>query len=191
MPRPSLLPQIQFNADLRVINDCLDGLIKNAQETRQEDDYEALQARDYSKVRDTGCVVYLYPLRGEARRVGYARFRRRDMHCFWSCCMAWFTSLHNVIGMLFLLPQVKDPSLLRFLVDMRGEDATNKQLRDDLVRVVASVFVHVLCSSVGRDAPQRSCMDAPNPSATQPHDKSQCPAHATQRRAGLGRQPSP
>jgi hypothetical protein len=29
--------------------------------------------------------------------------------------------------------QVKDPSLLRFLVDMRGEDATDKQLRDDLM----------------------------------------------------------
>jgi len=28
---------------------------------------------------------------------------------------------------------VKDPSLLRFLVDMRGEDATDKQLRDDLM----------------------------------------------------------
>lgn len=29
--------------------------------------------------------------------------------------------------------QVKDPSLLRFLVDLRGEDATGKQLRDDLM----------------------------------------------------------
>ena len=28
---------------------------------------------------------------------------------------------------------LKDPSLLRFLVDMRGEDATDKQLRDDLM----------------------------------------------------------
>lgn len=32
--------------------------------------------------------------------------------------------------------QVKDPSLLRFLVDMRGEDATNKQLRDDLMTML-------------------------------------------------------
>jgi len=31
---------------------------------------------------------------------------------------------------------VKDPSLLRFLVDMRGEDATNKQLRDDLMTML-------------------------------------------------------
>ena len=29
---------------------------------------------------------------------------------------------------------MEDPSLLRFLVDMRGADATEKQLRDDLVR---------------------------------------------------------
>nr|APW83734.1 cytochrome P450 carotenoid hydroxylase 97B [Dunaliella salina]APW83738.1 cytochrome P450 carotenoid hydroxylase 97B [Dunaliella salina] len=72
--------QVQFHADLRVINDCLDSLIQNAQETRQEDDSEALQNRDYSKV--------------------------------------------------------KDPSLLRFLVDMRGEDATNKQLRDDLMTML-------------------------------------------------------
>lgn len=28
---------------------------------------------------------------------------------------------------------MKDPSLLRFLVDMRGEDTTGKQLRDDLM----------------------------------------------------------
>uniref|UniRef100_A0ABQ7H4E3 Cytochrome P450 n=1 Tax=Dunaliella salina TaxID=3046 RepID=A0ABQ7H4E3_DUNSA len=72
--------QVQFHADLRVINECLDGLIQNAQATRQEDDSEALQNRDYSKV--------------------------------------------------------KDPSLLRFLVDMRGEDATNKQLRDDLMTML-------------------------------------------------------
>lgn len=38
--------------------------------------------------------------------------------------------LHHTFATLF---QVKDPSLLRFLVDMRGEDTTNKQLRDDLM----------------------------------------------------------
>jgi cytochrome P450 len=31
---------------------------------------------------------------------------------------------------------VKDPSLLRFLVDMRGEDAEDKQLRDDLMTML-------------------------------------------------------
>jgi len=72
--------QVKFNADLAVINRCLDDLITNAQLTRQEEDLEALQARDYSKV--------------------------------------------------------KDPSLLRFLVDMRGEDTTNKQLRDDLMTML-------------------------------------------------------
>ncbi len=32
--------------------------------------------------------------------------------------------------------QVRDPSLLRFLVDMRGEDASDKQLRDDLMTML-------------------------------------------------------
>ena len=32
--------------------------------------------------------------------------------------------------------QVTDPSLLRFLVDMRGEDSSNKQLRDDLMTML-------------------------------------------------------
>ncbi|GIL44064.1 hypothetical protein Vafri_1625 [Volvox africanus] len=72
--------QAKFRQDLRVINDCLDGLIRQAQDTRVEEDAEALQNRDYSKLRD--------------------------------------------------------PSLLRFLVDMRGEDVTNKQLRDDLMTML-------------------------------------------------------
>ena len=41
--------QRKFHADLAVINDCLDGLIARAKQTRQADDVEALQARDYSK----------------------------------------------------------------------------------------------------------------------------------------------
>ncbi len=41
--------QRKFRADLEVINDCLDGLIARAKQTRQADDVEALQARDYSK----------------------------------------------------------------------------------------------------------------------------------------------
>jgi len=72
--------QVKFHADLKVINECLDGLIANANATRAEDDIEALQARDYAKVRD--------------------------------------------------------PSLLRFLVDMRGETTDNKQLRDDLMTML-------------------------------------------------------
>ena len=32
--------------------------------------------------------------------------------------------------------QVSDPSLLRFLVDMRGEDTDDKQLRDDLMTML-------------------------------------------------------
>jgi hypothetical protein len=30
----------------------------------------------------------------------------------------------------FQPPQLRDPSLLRFLVDMRGEDTDNKQVRE-------------------------------------------------------------
>lgn len=72
--------QRKFHEDLKVINECLDNLIAGAKETRQEDDIEALQGRDYSKV--------------------------------------------------------KDASLLRFLVDMKGEDVDNRQLRDDLMTML-------------------------------------------------------
>ncbi|KAL3698365.1 hypothetical protein R1sor_012441 [Riccia sorocarpa] len=80
-PARWLVPrQVKFNADLKVINDCLDDLIRRARDTRQEDDVEAMQQRDYSKV--------------------------------------------------------KDRSLLRFLVDMRGEEPDDKQLRDDLMTML-------------------------------------------------------
>ncbi|XP_010914244.1 cytochrome P450 97B2, chloroplastic [Elaeis guineensis] len=72
--------QRKFHNDLKVINDCLDGLIKNAKETRQEADVENLQQRDYSSL--------------------------------------------------------KDVSLLRFLVDMRGADVDDRQLRDDLMTML-------------------------------------------------------
>ncbi|RWR88522.1 Cytochrome P450 [Cinnamomum micranthum f. kanehirae] len=72
--------QRKFHSDLKAINDCLDGLIRNAKETRQEDDVEKLQERDYSNL--------------------------------------------------------KDASLLRFLVDMRGADVDDRQLRDDLMTML-------------------------------------------------------
>ncbi|KAK9834172.1 hypothetical protein WJX81_005149 [Elliptochloris bilobata] len=72
--------QRRFRADLAVINACLDGLIAAAKRTRQATDEEALQARDYTKVRD--------------------------------------------------------PSLLRFLVDMRDADLDDRQLRDDLMTML-------------------------------------------------------
>ncbi|KAG2711339.1 hypothetical protein I3760_04G072500 [Carya illinoinensis] len=72
--------QRKFQNDLKVINDCLDGLIKNAKETRQETDVEKLQQRDYLNL--------------------------------------------------------KDASLLRFLVDMRGADVDDRQLRDDLMTML-------------------------------------------------------
>ncbi|KAJ8564379.1 hypothetical protein K7X08_000839 [Anisodus acutangulus] len=72
--------QRKFQSDLKVINDCLDGLIRNAKETRQEADVEKLQQRDYLNL--------------------------------------------------------KDASLLRFLVDMRGVDVDDRQLRDDLMTML-------------------------------------------------------
>ncbi|EOA17958.1 hypothetical protein CARUB_v10006369mg [Capsella rubella] len=72
--------QRKFQKDLKIINDCLDGLIQNAKETRQETDVEKLQERDYSNL--------------------------------------------------------KDASLLRFLVDMRGADIDDRQLRDDLMTML-------------------------------------------------------
>ncbi|KAL5581604.1 hypothetical protein UlMin_014046 [Ulmus minor] len=72
--------QRKFQSDLKVINDCLDGLIRNAKETRQETDVEKLQQRDYLNL--------------------------------------------------------KDASLLRFLVDMRGADVDDRQLRDDLMTML-------------------------------------------------------
>ncbi|KAL2482179.1 Cytochrome [Forsythia ovata] len=72
--------QRKFQSDLKVINDCLDGLIINAKETREETDVEKLQQRDYLNL--------------------------------------------------------KDASLLRFLVDMRGADADDRQLRDDLMTML-------------------------------------------------------
>ncbi|RZC45395.1 hypothetical protein C5167_038349 [Papaver somniferum] len=72
--------QRKFQNDLKVINDCLDGLIRNAKDTREETDVEKLQQRDYSNL--------------------------------------------------------KDASLLRFLVDMRGADVDDRQLRDDLMTML-------------------------------------------------------
>lgn len=72
--------QRKFQNDLQVINNCLDGLIRNAKETREETDVEKLQQRDYSNL--------------------------------------------------------KDASLLRFLVDMRGADVDDRQLRDDLMTML-------------------------------------------------------
>jgi cytochrome P450 family 97 subfamily B polypeptide 3 len=73
-----ILPRLRdFHANLAILDDQLDSLIRLAIESKQEDDIEALQSRDYTKI--------------------------------------------------------KNPSLLRFLVDMRGEDVSGKQLRDDLM----------------------------------------------------------
>jgi cytochrome P450 family 97 subfamily B polypeptide 3 len=76
-----LVPRLRkFNADLQLLNTVLDGLIDQAKTTRQVEDIEELERRNYN--------------------------------------------------------EVKDPSLLRFLVDMRGADIDNKQLRDDLMTML-------------------------------------------------------
>jgi len=76
-----LVPRLRkFNADLKLLNDVLDDLIVRAKQTRQVEDIEELEKRNYD--------------------------------------------------------EVQDPSLLRFLVDMRGADIDNKQLRDDLMTML-------------------------------------------------------
>lgn len=63
--------QRAFRRDLAVINECLDGLIAQAKRTRNADDAEALQSRDYSKV----CRPIEQP----------------PMHalCCWACAVTW------------------------------------------------------------------------------------------------------
>ncbi|CAM9533011.1 unnamed protein product [Phaeothamnion confervicola] len=72
--------QAEFAADMRLLNDVLDELIRLAMATQQQASVEQLESRD--------------------------------------------------------LEEAEDPSLLRFLVDMRGEDTTSKQLRDDLMTML-------------------------------------------------------
>eukprot|EP00611_Tribonema_gayanum_P030855 TRINITY_DN869_c0_g3_i6.p1 TRINITY_DN869_c0_g3~~TRINITY_DN869_c0_g3_i6.p1 ORF type:complete len:441 (+),score=103.47 TRINITY_DN869_c0_g3_i6:750-2072(+) len=75
-----LASQVEFSADMRLLNDVLDELISKAVATQQVADVEELESRD--------------------------------------------------------LDVAEDPSLLRFLIDMRGEDTTSKQLRDDLMTML-------------------------------------------------------
>ena len=76
-----VVPRLRkFNSDLRLLNGVLDDLIDRAKNTRQVEDIEELEKRNYENV--------------------------------------------------------EDPSLLRFLVDMRGADIDNKQLRDDLMTML-------------------------------------------------------
>ena len=63
--------QRKFNQDLGVINECLDGLISLAKQTRSEGDEEALQARDYEQVG---------PLLVSGALYGYAAC----LNCVWS-----------------------------------------------------------------------------------------------------------
>ena len=71
---------IDFEANMKLLNDVLDELIIKAVETQNVADVEDLEKRDYSSM--------------------------------------------------------ENPSLLRFLVDMRGEETSSKQLRDDLMTML-------------------------------------------------------
>lgn len=83
-----LVPRLRkFNSDLKLLNNVLDDLINRAKKTRQVEDIEELESRNYN--------------------------------------------------------EVKDPSMLRFLVDMRGADIDNKQLRDDLMTML--IAGHEVC----------------------------------------------
>jgi len=76
-----LVPRLRkFNTDITLLNDVLNDLIDRAKKSRQVEDIEQLENRNYA--------------------------------------------------------EVKDPSLLRFLVDMKGADMDNKQLRDDLMTML-------------------------------------------------------
>jgi hypothetical protein len=54
--------------------------------------------------------------------------------------------------------QLSDPSLLRFLVDMRGADPDDKQLRDDLMTMLIAgkryrmSWVYTICCMPGSSA---------------------------------------
>eukprot|EP00560_Eucampia_antarctica_P005118 CAMPEP_0197840784 /NCGR_PEP_ID=MMETSP1437-20131217/45805_1 /TAXON_ID=49252 ORGANISM="Eucampia antarctica, Strain CCMP1452" /NCGR_SAMPLE_ID=MMETSP1437 /ASSEMBLY_ACC=CAM_ASM_001096 /LENGTH=640 /DNA_ID=CAMNT_0043450447 /DNA_START=65 /DNA_END=1987 /DNA_ORIENTATION=+ len=76
-----VVPRLRkFNSDLKLLNDVLDELIARAKQSRQVEDIEELERRNYA--------------------------------------------------------EVKDPSLLRFMVDMKGVNIDNKQLRDDLMTML-------------------------------------------------------
>lgn len=76
-----LIPRLrEFNTDMDLLNSVLYKLINRTLESRDPSDLEALQSKDYDKV--------------------------------------------------------KDPSMLRFLVDLRGEEVDNKQMRDDLITLL-------------------------------------------------------
>ncbi|OMO60750.1 Cytochrome P450 [Corchorus olitorius] len=56
--------QRKFHYDLKIINDCLDGLIRNAKESREEADVEKLQQRDYLNLKDASLLRFLVDMRG-------------------------------------------------------------------------------------------------------------------------------
>ncbi|CAI0374456.1 unnamed protein product [Linum tenue] len=86
--------QRKFHSDLKVINDCLDGLIMNAKDTRE-----------------VKIMTNMF------------NFRKKQML---KSCSSGTTQTSNL----------QDASLLRFLVDMRGDDVDNRQLRDDLMTML-------------------------------------------------------
>ena len=56
--------QRKFKQNMTVINDTLNGLIKQAQQMSYTEDLEELQKRDYSKVKDPSLLRFLVDVRG-------------------------------------------------------------------------------------------------------------------------------
>jgi hypothetical protein len=151
--------QRAFAADMAVINDCLDGLIAQARAAAVALSEEDLQARDYSQVRACvcSCVCVCVCMRG---------VRGCECACSMQpalpqvCRGTQHTATHtdtntrprtvlkhtNTPTLQHINTpthtrtrthmQISDPSLLRFLVDVRGADPDDKQLRDDLMTML-------------------------------------------------------
>jgi hypothetical protein len=54
-----------------------------------------------------------------------------------------------VAALVVAFVQLADPSLLRFLVDMRGADPDDKQLRDDLMTMLIAGNEQLVCVGPG------------------------------------------
>lgn len=138
--------QRQFRADLAVVNECLDELILLAKRTQQPEDIEALQQRDYTKV-DTApiaaCTVAclaILPAVGvkalQLRPTQAGGFMHDVLQLHLSCILRLKLHMDSDVWHQHCASQVRDPSLLRFLVDIRDADPSDKQLRDDLMTML-------------------------------------------------------
>ena len=60
-----VVPRLRkFNSDLRLLNDVLDDLVNRAKSTRQVEDIEELEQRNYAEVKDPSLLRFLVDMRG-------------------------------------------------------------------------------------------------------------------------------